>query len=141
MLSWTEMAVTEEEAQAYATSRGLFDWFASPEALRRGQDFIAGLYNGRWKGEWSNDEAPDEVKFAIVEAAYYELKNPHALQPVVTANQQLTREKIGPLEFEYAEVSAIPENARPVLTKIRDMLRLLAANPGETTSTSLLLRV
>lgn len=83
MLSYTELAVTIAEADAYATSRAWTNWTGEPTAknaaLRRGQDYIAGLYNGRWNVEFDDETAPELVQFAIIEAARRELVAPGGL--------------------------------------------------------------
>jgi hypothetical protein len=80
MLSYTDPAVTVAEADAYATARAWANWTGNDTvktaALRRGQDYIAGAYNGRWATEWDNDAAPEPVRFAIIEAARRELVTP-----------------------------------------------------------------
>lgn len=87
-LTITTPAVTEAEADAYAASRGVAAWLSATsgkaEALRRGQDYIAGQYNGRWLTEWTDATAPDEVKYAITEAAAREVVTPFCLSPDVT---------------------------------------------------------
>lgn len=109
MLSLTEPAVTVAEADAYAGARDYAVWFGGTldkdAALRRGQDYIAGRFNGRWKAAFANDEAPEAVKFAIVEAAVREAAAPGSLLPDWTGEAQVTREKVGPLETEYAAQS------------------------------------
>lgn len=83
MLSYTELAVNLGEANAYATARAWTDWAGADPvktaALRRGQDWIGWLYNDRWAGEWENDGAPENVKYAIIIAARMELVTPGRL--------------------------------------------------------------
>lgn len=88
MLSFTDLAVELAEADDYATARAWANWTGTDEvktaALRRGQDFIAGEYNDRWVDEWENDDAPENVKFAIIEAARRELVSPGSTAPDIT---------------------------------------------------------
>ncbi|MEI4473569.1 DnaT-like ssDNA-binding protein [Frigidibacter sp. MR17.24] len=105
-LSLIELAVTISEADAYASARGYASWTGTDEdktaALFRGQSYIAGRFNGRWKTDFENDAAPDEVKFAIVEAAMRELVSPGSLLPDWSPAAQVKsqRRKVGPLERE-----------------------------------------
>lgn len=134
MLSFTDPAVSLAEADAYATARAYAAWTgadASKEAaLRRGQDFVAGVYNSRWAVSFANDEAPDVVKFAIVEAAVLELENPGTLSAVVSASQRVVREKVGPLEVQYSDPGAdIMADAIPIVTRIEGLLAGLLRRP------------
>lgn len=98
MLSIDTLAVTLVEADAYATERGLADWTGleadKTAALRRGQDYIIGKYNTRWTymepstdnftwvyRRWNNEDPPQAVKYAIIEAALRELQVPFSLSP------------------------------------------------------------
>ena len=107
MLSFTELAVTVEEADAYAEDRAWSNWTGSDEvksaALRRGQDFIAGTYNGRWRTDWDNDDAPDEVKFAIIEAARRELVSPGSLSPDLKRGGMIKAAGAGSARVEYMD--------------------------------------
>lgn len=106
-LSLMQPAVTVAEADAYAEARVWSNWTGSDTAktgaLRRSQDYIAANYNRRWKDEWDNDHAPDEVKFAIIEGARRELVSPGSLSPDVVAATARKRVKVeGAVEIEYA---------------------------------------
>lgn len=139
-LSYTEAAVTEAEADAYAQLRGWSDWAAAsatdkPAALRRGQDYIAGTYNSRWAVEFEDDDAPDEVKFAVIEAARRELNSPGSLAPDFQPLESVKRikKKVGDLEkeTEYRDAAA---NAMPVFAVIDGLLAgLIAPKAGNTT--------
>ena len=107
-LSYTEAAVTEAEADAYAQPRGWSDWAAATAddktaALRRGQDAIAGLYNARWTVEFENDDAPDQVKFAIVEAARRELSDPGSMQPDLDRGGKIKQMQAGSVNMVFAD--------------------------------------
>lgn len=102
MLSFSEPAITIQEADDYAESRAYSDWLeassspatAKEAAIRRGQDYIAGRYNGRWLSEFENDDAPDQVKYAIAEAARLELATPGVLAPVLSRAGQVKRKRV-----------------------------------------------
>ncbi len=74
--------------------------------------------------EIPDDEIPTEVKEATYEAALRELASPGSLSPDFVAAQQVTREKVGPIEVAYAEPQgsgAMPPN-RPSVPVIDDIL-------------------
>ena len=83
MLSYTELGVTLQEADAFADARAWTDWTGENDvkiaALRRAQDWLAQTYNARWADEWENDDAPENVKYAIIIAARMELVTPGRL--------------------------------------------------------------
>lgn len=92
MLSMSVLAVSAAEAAAYVTERGLSGWPAAEpaqlSALRRGQDWVASTYNGRWREAFENDAAPDLVKFAIIEAAVLEAGQVGALRAQASVPSQ-----------------------------------------------------
>lgn len=116
MLSYTTLALTTTEADAYATARGYTAWAgdtaAKTAALFRGQTYIAATYNGQWLTEWPNNDAPENVKFAIIEAAMRDIVTPGSLMPDYTPGKVVKRERVkaGPVESEqeYAETGAVP---------------------------------
>lgn len=103
MLSFTDPAVTVAEANTYAAAMGYGDWTgddpAKEAALMRGQLYIAATYNGRWVSEWENDDAPEPVKLAIIEAARRELVEAGSLAPDFdpTAAVKSYSEAVGPI--------------------------------------------
>lgn len=129
MLSYTDPATTPAEVDAYATARAWSDWAGEnaikAAAIMRAQTYLAGLYNGRWATEWGNDDAPDEVKYAIAEAARRELVTPGSLSPDYVASRVVNRErkKVGPLEKElqYAEATSA-SSVRPQIAIIDQLL-------------------
>lgn len=129
MLSYTTLAVTVAEADAYATARAWSAWTGDEAvktaALRRGQDYIASSYNARWNVEFDDMNAPDEVKYAIIEAAYREIVTPGSLAPDYVAAKTVTREraKVGAIEeeFEYAG-AASAASVRPQIAIIDNLL-------------------
>ncbi len=133
-LSYTEAAVTEAEADAYAQPRGWSDWAAATAddktaALRRGQDAIAGLYNARWTVEFENDDAPDQVKFAIVEAAWRELAKPGSMQPDMARGGKIKSAGAGPAQVTFAD-------GAPVETTFKAIDGLLAGLVGRNSTTT-----
>lgn len=122
------MAVTELEATDYATARGLSDWTTAvsgkPEALRRGQDYIAGVYNGRWATSFTDASAPTEVKYAICEAAIRELKVPFSLTPDIVLGREKVLTEIEGVKWSRLSGDAVKaDDLRPTLTAINDLLR------------------
>lgn len=80
--------------------------------------------------EIPDDEVPVEVEHATYEAALLELTSPGSLSPVFVAAQQVTREKVGPIEVAYSDAQgdgAMPPN-RPVVPAIDDILAGLICN-------------
>jgi hypothetical protein len=73
------------------------------------------------------DLIPSPIVNASYEAAFLELTNPGSLSPVVTGSASVKREKIGPIETEYASsTSSTPADlvalATPVVTAIEGLL-------------------
>ena len=134
MLSYTDLAVTTVEADAYAQARGWANWTgdtaAKTAALRRGQDYIAGAYNARWIDEFESDATPEAVKYAIIEAARRELVEPGSLSPDVTLGRVKKSVRVeGAVAVEYAG-SGVADQL-PVLTAIDGLLAGLL-RPGRT---------
>jgi len=75
--------------------------------------------------EIPDDQVPVEVERATYEAALLELTTPGSLSPVFVGSQQVTKEKVGPIEVQYAETEVkagqMPPN-RPVVPMIDDIL-------------------
>lgn len=136
MLSFTDLAVTLDDADAYAESRGRASWIDAPSsppdgkmaALRRGQDYIAGRYNRRWIVAFDNDDAPDQVKFAICEAGIIELANPGSLAPLISmAGGAVKRKRVkaGPVESEteYVEGTATLDRITAIENLLAGLIR------------------
>lgn len=147
MLSHTDLAVTTEEADAYAQSRAWTDWTgdttAKTASLRRGQDYIAGRYNDRWNVEFDDATAPDLVKCAIIEAARRELTKPGSLDPDFVAAAAVKRKKVkaGPAETETEFAgNGTAESVRPVIGAIDGLLAGLLRTVSATTAVSTLMR-
>ena len=147
MLSFIDSAVEVAEADSYAEARSWANWTGADAlkqaALRRGQDFIAGAYNSRWSVQFENDDAPDEVKFAIIEAARRELVSPGSINPDFDPTGTIKRERkeVGPLkkETEYA-TPATAVASRPAFAAIEALLAGLVSAAAGGTSVSTLAR-
>jgi hypothetical protein len=133
MLSYTEDAVTLEEAAEYHASRGNAAWGANSSdadkttALRRSQDYIAGQYNGYWATEWDMTSVPIEVEYAISEGALRELASPGSLAPDNTGGGGAIKElKAGSVGIVYSEGTA----SGPAYSAIDNLLSGLVKNTG-----------
>ena len=88
MLSYTAPATSPAEATAYHAATGATGWpedeAPQAQAILRGQRYIAARFNSRWAVDFENDAAPDEVKYAIAEAALFEVRTPGGLAPTTT---------------------------------------------------------
>ena len=147
MLSYTDPAVTVDEANAYFLASHDSDWATGTgdkkAALIRGQRYIAGRYNERWNVEFDDASAPEPVKYAIIEAARRELVNPGSLTPDFIAATVIKREKVkaGPVETETEFVGGgSAEASLPVITTIDRLLAGLLRSVSQTTSVSMLMR-
>jgi hypothetical protein len=134
-LSLTTMAVTLEEADAYATARGRSAWLAAAsgeaEALRRGQDYIAGRYNHLWVITFDNAAAPDAIKFAIIEAAIRELAVPGSMTPDLTLGREKVLTGLDALKWTPVKPDVGVDDLRPTLTVIDGLLfRLITRYRG-----------
>lgn len=78
------------------------------------------------------DEIPDEIERATYEAALRELASPGSLSPDFVAVEQVTKEKVGPIEVNYADGSnaggATPN--RPIISAIDEILAPLLRTPA-----------
>ena len=133
MLSYTESAVMPGEASTYIASAGLPGWPADEaeqtRALLRAQRWMASAYNKRWTITFDNDDAPDLVRFAIVEAAILEARQPGSLSTAPRIeNQDKVLTRAGPLgwtprekgenESAAVRVAHIEEMLAPLLTVV-----------------------
>lgn len=130
MLSFTTLAVTIAEADAYATARGRTwagDNATKTAALRRGQDYVAGKYNRRWLIDFEDTTAPDVVKYAIVEAAVRELAVPFSLMPDVQMGTAKVLTKVGSLGWTPVKTDAKAADFEPTIFAIRGLLSGVAS--------------
>lgn len=140
-------------ADAYFAERANGSWAAASKddrqaALIRGSQAVDSLYEPRFAGRraggydqalsWprsaaitANGEAiaegavPLPVTYAAYEAAAVELAEVGSLTPVIVAARTVKREKVGPLETEYAAGGSSADMvaaARPVLTMLDGLL-------------------
>lgn len=81
--------------------------------------------------ELPDDEVPIEVEHATYEAALRELITPGSLSPDYVAAQQVTREKVGPIEVTYAEAKATDNTIpnRPVIPVIDQIIAPVLLRP------------
>lgn len=123
-LSLTTMAVSQAEVDAYATARGITAWAGSgkAEAMRRGQDYIAGRYNTKWISDFDNAAAPTEVKYAIAEAAIRELAAPGSLAPDLTLGTAKVLTEVKGIKWTPVKSDAKLDDLRPTLTVIDGLL-------------------
>ena len=136
-LSLTTLAVTLAEADAYATARLQSGWLTRTSAdrtaaLRRGQDYIAGQYNSQWANVWDNSAAPEEVKFAITEAAYREIATPGILSPDITLGEKKILTGVKGITWEPMYRGGGVSSFRPVVTVIEGLLSGVTTGLGAT---------
>lgn len=107
MLSFTDPAVTAEAATTYLQAGGATGWpvdaTARAQAIMRGQRFIAARYNARWLTEWDNSDAPEQVQYAIAEAALLEAVTPGSLKVVSNPATDKVLVQAGKLAWERAK--------------------------------------
>tara|TARA_R110002051_G_scaffold230715_1_gene292709 strand:+ start:228 stop:758 length:531 start_codon:yes stop_codon:yes gene_type:complete len=148
--------VTVADCDTYCTAHGLTDWTgatASPAddkeaAIRRATAYLSNAFS--WKGwktnaraqalawprigvedEEGNTVASDAIPVEIVQACCHiaaaEAATPGVMNPTVDLTARVKREKVGPLETEYASVANQAELSRPVLLVIGDLVGGLIA--------------
>jgi hypothetical protein len=80
------------------------------------------------EGETVNpDSIPAEIFAACCEMAVYEQASPGGLSPTVILTDRVKRERIGQIETEYASSAMTAEAARPILTRVNDLISGLLA--------------
>lgn len=79
-----------------------------------------------------DDEVPIEVEHATYEAALRELVSPGSLSPDFIPGGQVTKEKVGPVEVQYAEAKWNPNATpnRPIVPVIDEILAPLTYRTG-----------
>jgi hypothetical protein len=140
---------TDEAFTAWAADNGLTVPDGSVTAARqRGSAYIDGRYEARFPGtrtggysqerSWPRTGAetfygeaipsnviPDPIIWASYTAAFQELTSPGSLAPVIIGSATVKREKVGPLETEYAVATTqadIVAMSTPVVTAIEGLL-------------------
>lgn len=146
-LATAESFVSVADADTYHTAKGNATWTGTDavkeQALRRASVFLSSSYpwagypvNARTQAlAWprydvvdqdgnpvASDEVPREVVNATCEVALRELVTPGSMNPDVTLADKVKREKVGPIEVEYANADVSANASRPVLTIVRDMV-------------------
>lgn len=148
--------VSVAACDAYCAAQGLTDWTgaaSSPAdikeaAIRRATAYLSNAFS--WKGyrvngrsqslawpradvedEERNAVASDTIPVEIVQACCHiaaaEAANPGVMNPAVDLTARIKREKIGPIETEYAGVGNQAELSRPVLLVVGDLVGGLIA--------------
>lgn len=148
--------VTVAACDAYCAAQGLTGWTGaatSPAeikeaAIRRATTYLSNAFS--WKGyrangrsqslawprtgvedEERNAVAPDAIPVEIVQACCHiaaaEAANPGVMNPSVDLTARVKREKVGPIEVEYAGVANQAELSRPVLLVVGDLVGGLIA--------------
>ena len=140
-LSNADALISLADANSYHDTRGNDTWTGTDEvkeeAIRRASFFMASAFpwkglrvNGRdqtmpWPRSAVQDDegysvpstaVPQEVVDACAEYALRELVTAGTLTPDVTPSDTVKREKIGPIETEYANFRSDPAASRPVVT-------------------------
>lgn len=137
---------SDEAFQTWATENGHTVPTGTVAAARqRGSVYVDGTYGHRFPGEptggveqeraWPrtgaadrygnaipSETVPTRVEHAAYEAALIELQTPGALAPVIVASEQVKREKVGPLEVEYAGAADPVAAATPIVKAIEHIL-------------------
>lgn len=135
MLSFTVDSATRQDVDAYAASRGKTAWTGSvatdavkDAAVRRGTDAIAAAYNHRWNVEFEPDDVPEEVRYAIAEAAIRELTNPGSMQPDRARGGKIKAVGAGSARVEFMDGAS----AETTFTVIEGLLSGLVTRAGAT---------
>lgn len=127
MLSMTIPAVTPSEATAYVASTGAAGWPSTEaeqaQAIMRGQRHIASRYNGRWSVEFDDDSVPAEVRYAIIEAATVEARQPGALNPMSTPATDKVLVAAGKLQWERVKGAGGADSYIPRIAAVDGLLR------------------
>ncbi|MGN0933243.1 DnaT-like ssDNA-binding protein [Falsigemmobacter intermedius] len=123
----TVPAVTPSEATAYVASTGAAGWpsdeTAQAQALMRGQRHIASRYNGRWSLDFDDDSVPVEVRYAIIEAATVEARQPGALNPMSTPATDKVLVGAGKLQWERVKGAGGADSYIPRIAAVDGLLR------------------
>lgn len=157
--STADAFVSVADCTTFCESHGLTDWTdaaRSPAeddeaAIRRATAWLSTAFSWKgWKSDGRNqalawpragvcdgegwailaDEIPTEIVQACCVAAAYERANPGGLTPAVTMTDRVKSEQVGPLRVEYASTAMTPDAARPILSRVSDMVSGLVAASG-----------
>lgn len=126
MLSMMTPAVTAAEASTYLEAVGAIGWPATePEqlqAIMRGQRYVAARYNGRWLTGFENEDAPADVRFAVIEAAAVEARTPGSLNPTSTPATDKVLVGAGKLQWERVKGSGGADAYVPRIAAVDGLL-------------------
>ena len=121
MLSYTELAVTTDEASEYTGSAGV-EVVLHQTDLMRGQRYLAARFNSRWIVAFDAATVPEAVKLAIIEAAIVEQKTPGILSPMSTPGTDKVLVAAGKLQWERIGDAAAPDAYVPRLAVVEGLL-------------------
>jgi hypothetical protein len=159
--------VTVADCDNYCTAQGLTDWTGAADspadvkeaAIRRATAHLSNAFS--WKGsrtagrsqalawprldvedeegnEVDSDAIPVEIVQACCHIAAAEVATPGVMNPTVDLTARIKRERIGPIETEYASVANQAELARPVLLVVGDLVGgLIAAGTNSLVGTAI----
>jgi hypothetical protein len=143
-LAAADSLASVEDADTYAALYGNEGWSAltykeKEIALRIGTQFIAGSYDGQWKGtrtfeeqnlpwprsgvidgdgiELDDETIPNSVKNAVIEAAMRHGANPGSLVPDLTRGGKISSVSAGSVSVTYEE-GASPSPIYPVIDRL-----------------------
>lgn len=148
--------VSVADCDTYCAAHGLTGWTGAADspadvkeaAIRRATAYLSNAFS--WKGwktnaraqalAWpradveddeGNDVASDAIPVEIIQACCHiaaaEVAAPGVMNPTVDLTARVKREKIGPIETEYAGVANQAELSRPVLLVVGDLVGGLIA--------------
>lgn len=133
--AWTGSDINKTSAlvraSLYVDSLGLKQTVCGTETLWPGRKIGGRNQALQWPRTDAKDRAGDsidassvpiEIEHATYEAALRELIAPGSLRPDYVAADQVTREKVGPIEVEYADAAAGTIPTQPVVSVINAIL-------------------
>jgi hypothetical protein len=133
-LSYTTAAVTPTVATNYINARALSGWPTNTAdqaaALRRAQDYIARTYNELWAEEFTDATAPETVKYAIIEAALVEAKEPGILSPTVKPIDAKVLTGVGSISWQPV---SLPGGVDALVPRLLHVEALLAEHLKDAT--------
>ena len=160
-LAGADAFVSLADCTTYCTAHGLTDWTGQPSsppdlkeaAIRRATSHLSNAFT--WKGyrlngrsqalAWpragvrdqegedvASDEVPVEIVQACCEIAARELTTPGFMTPDVTLTDRVKREKVGPIETEYAATPLTAEAAKPIVSLVNDLIGGLLATSSSS---------
>lgn len=121
--AYSDTLLNQAIIRASAFLVNAFVW-AGNKVNRRDQKMAFPRYGVQDREGWflTLDEIPHEYTDACCELTFAEAVTPGTLTPSVIPSDQVRVEQIGPIRVEYASLFNSPEDARPVLTIVQDLL-------------------